>query len=510
MQPSDLGIPAPLDRFRPEQARAFDWLVGDTHRASLLALPPGLGKSHIAFCYTRLLGARGVLLTSTNPLLEQYRDIYRPFGLVDVRGMRNYPCKALPYGRCDIGPCLDGEQCMWKSQGCHYFDQVRAAAAAPIAATNYDFWFTHAESPTGPVLGDRDLLICDEAHDLPAKLGAAAGARFTGDEVDLHPDMADWPERAWEAWAHEKGAQARRAYELGGSSLTAAERRDLRDLARRFTRVAEGLATGAWAWEYVPGRLVRFEPIDVAPYADWLLFRGIPRIVLMSATIRPGLAQELGLDAAGFHEAPSPFAVERRPIYWLKCGARLSGGPTEATLVRWAAACDAWLGPRLAEKGLVHTVSYPRARELKERSRYGRHMVIHESSDLKETVARFKAAKPPYLLVSPSIHTGHDFPNDLARHQLIAKVPFPDCRVGIAKARADFHRHYQERHAARTLEQTAGRVVRGSGDYGETAIVDDAFGYLFSRFRTYFSGWFRQAVQTIDLSQGPPPPPIRL
>jgi hypothetical protein len=134
-------------------------LVEDKRRIQVVASPTGVGKSLVVATYIAFVQKRGVVLTATKGLQDQYTADFREIGMVDVRGMSNYECLS-EGGRCDEGSCLDGGACHLKDMGCLYFDAVRTAEKAEIVVTNYAFWFTRRKTFRG--LGKVDVLVCDE------------------------------------------------------------------------------------------------------------------------------------------------------------------------------------------------------------------------------------------------------------------------------------------------------------------------------------------------------------
>lgn len=501
MIPTDLGILG-YEAFREEQQRAIQWLTERPERFPLMTLPPGVGKSLVAMAYVKLMDMRGVLLTSTLGLMDQYSADHRQNGLLAVKGLGNYPCRALGGGfKCDSGPCLDGESCQWRDEGCEAFDAVRFGGVSDLAISNYSWWFSHrAVEPLGP----RDILICDEAHEIATELSRASGASFHSGEVQLRREMGDWALIDWQAWAIEKREKAQEM--LGKESLGYSERRRVRSLWQRFDRVAESInAPTGWAHDWSEGRkgyVINLEPVDPGPYAEQLLFRGIKKVVLMSATAREITLKDLGVDPSQYAliETDSPFPVERRPIYHQRVGLRINGKTSDDGLEHWVRVMDWVMGPRLALKGIIHTVSYRRARFIQEHSKFGKYMIINDSDNTRATVERFKRAPvgQPAILVSPSVDTGWNFPYDAARWQIISKVPYPDTRYGIAKARQEADPQYDKKHAIAKIQQMAGRVMRDKTDWGETIIADDGIGWLFRSFKPWFARWFRQAFQTVD------------
>ena len=499
ISPETLGAPKRFSAWRPQQVQALDWLVSHTKRFSEANLPVGTGKSLIAWAYPKLLGARAVILTETRGLQDQYERDLREAGLYDIRGMQNYPCHALvDLEKCDAGPCLDGEACVWRNAGCAYFDREKEAANAQIIVTNYAYWYAHESG----VLGPRDVLICDEAHSLSDSITRAAGCSFTRHELSFPEQssgLADWIE--WGKANHERFLPLLDPE----SSLSRRQRKEVRALVKRLARLA-GADADTWGIEYTSRpEGVRFEPLLPTKYAESILFRGLPRVVLLSGTLRPGAIEELGVARGDYAaiEMDSPFPVARRPIYWLETGVRVTGETSQTNLEFWAGKIDQVMTPRLRWKGVLHTVSYDRARFLKKHSRFAQHMYLHSPETTREEVERFRNAAPPAILVSPSVHTGWDFPYEQARWQVIAKVPFPDTRTGIAAARKEAVEHYIQKQAAVKLNQMYGRIVRAEDDLGETIIVDDSMKWLYSHFRPYFTKMFREAFQPVLVVPAP-------
>lgn len=497
MQPGELGAPPNLSTWRPQQAELFTRLLGSGRRIDVAAAATGVGKSLIGWSYAKLMGARTVFLTSTNILMKQYQ---RDFVIPSVMGMGRYQCLDIEtgYANCDQGKCLDGESCQLKDGGCLYYDAVRNGAASDLVITNYDYWMTHAGQKT---LGERDLLIADEAHGLPERVAKFAGARFGPHEVDIVPSMEYWPLETWKEW----GLAGLMEYEdLLSRESRSLQRRELRSMAQRFAKVAH--MDEGWAWD-ATSRGLQFEPIEPGGYTEGLLWQGMPKVVLLSATIRPTELRGLGVPDHDFHffEVGSPFPIERRPVYWVEVGFRLNAKTSETNLLYWVSRIDQIIEKRQDRKGLIHTVSYARAKFLKKHSRFARQMVVPRGDELLTAVQEFRTMGAGAILVSPAIHTGHDFPYEDAEYQVIAKVPFPDTRQGIAAARQARDPQWSIKHAAATIVQMAGRVVRAEDDAGETFITDDSMGFLYDHNRNLFPKFFQEAYR--KTLAAPPPPP---
>lgn len=492
--PRELGLP--FEDWRPGQRLAIRTILGARQPHIVINAPTGSGKSTIAGALPRMDERRHIILTATKALEDQYSKAL-PF-VFDVRGMSNYECLAakdqfksyFPFARnrqvmCDDGPCHSGEKCELKDYGCLYFDRYRGALAAQVPLTNYSYQIAMRRYSKG--LGVVQRTVCDEAHDLPNQL--MAGCRL---EVPRHLlDRTRLPRtaRTWRQWA--ESAMERLA--PGGDHDSRRRREQLTETLRSLSTIDD-----TWAWDETEDAIV-FEP--TVPRLLMPLLATLDShssIVYLSATITRSTMATLGIAEEDilFHEMPSYFDAERRPIFLLP-SARVDWRSFQnpANEAQWIAAIDDWITPRLKHNGIIHSVSYARAFRIRELSRHGKRMITPRSHQLAEAIEWFKTTKDRGLiLVSPAVMTGYDFPGAIARWQVIAKMPFPDTRSRIMAARIEATESYRDELTAQTLQQACGRIVRSEDDWGETAIADDHARWFLKEHRDLFSKWFLQSV----------------
>jgi len=133
-------------------------------------------------------------------------------------------------------------------------------------------------------------------------------------------------------------------------------------------------------------------------------------------------------------------------------------------------------------KGIMHTVAYHRQRYIMEHSRFSRFMIGNtdepDSDSASEAFEKFVRAKPPCILVSPSFGTGWNFIGDIARWQIITKVPFVPMQSKVMQARMARDESYGDYLAWQDLAQSAGRVQRDDADWGVTVICDGSLGFF--------------------------------
>ncbi len=536
MIPSDLSLPVKFTSFRPGQAEAVCELAASDKRFSLVSLPTGGGKSLIAMALSRLLDARTLYVTGTKGLQHQVMTEFAAMGLVDIRGQNNYQCVALnpggelsAYGHpssCGDGPCHVGVKCSLRVGGCTYYDAVRRAGRASLVITNYAYWMTNNRYADPESLGAFDLLILDEAHSAPDALADFCSIRIDRADVTSLLEMRlpplDDAQESWVDWAKVAVDECRRRWVSTKEELShpLSDKRSLSRRLRRLTDLGRGLKelANAHKWRrgepaapdvWIPGAATDwvaektddgalFSPVWAHAYAEEYLFKGIPRIVLLSATLQPAVGRYLGIrpDASEFREFASTFDPRRRPVVWVPT-TRVDRNMTEGQVRVWVNRIDALIDRRLDRKGIVHTRSYDRARVLLERSRHSRVMLTHTTRTTRDVVERFKRASAPCVLVSPAVSEGFDFPYSECAYQIIAKVPFVDSRSPLLQARHRSDKTYINYLTALELIQQCGRGMRAADDTCENLIVDDHIEWFWpaANKQKLFPDWFKRAYR---------------
>lgn len=507
--PNTLGLPYPS--WRPDQERVICLALDTPHRFVGIQAPTGCGKSAIAAALLALAGPPGVVLTATKGLQDQYGAL---FSLTDVRGAGNYECLAARdqfrlefIGRaavgCDEGPCRVGEDCERRKDGCLYYDAVRRAQLGEAIVTSYAYWIAFHRYGEG--LGQKALLVLDEAHDAAEQLADQLTIELSRYDVGASfPDRAT--HEAWRAWA----------CALLPEALLRSQTGRVRGRLR-YKRLAEQLGQIAslpedWVWE-LAGPKARFAPVVVAPFVEAALFRSIPKIVFLSATVTKQILLQLGVAEAEWIELPSPFPVSRRPIYIyrdrhlpLRMDYRTAKRNPEVQ-EEWLYQIDQWLNARADRKGIIFTVSYRLQEWILAHSNRRMCMIAPDrAAALPKAVEAFRRAGPGAILVSPAIATGFDFQYDAAEYAIIAKMPFPDTRSPLMQARLKANKDYRNVLTMRTLVQACGRIVRAADDRGEVLVADEHAIWFVKYHHHLAPRSFIEAVRIVDKLPVPPPP----
>lgn len=515
--PPAFQLPDKFPFWRPGQDAAVLEIVDLERRFLGQVQPTGSGKSLTYLAAGFISGARTLILTSTKGLQTQLTGDFAEVGLVDIRGMNSYPCRAESTQdrrvTADEGPCHFGQPCSLKTSGCTYYDQVRRAQNAKLVVTNYDYWMANqrygSKEEGGIDLGDFELLVLDEAHAAPRELADFCAININREEVEgalaaQWPDGSDWGTAEWRGWASPLVVRAQHVYEglndaaqdkrkeeghIPGGMVK--ELRHLRGLIRRLEAVR--VLEGKWIGEVTKGTLT-LAPLWPAPYAERYLFLGTPKVLLTSATIRPKTLDMLGIgeEARAFVEHPSTFPVASRPVIHVPT-ARIDRRSTEADMRQWTSRIDQIIRARQDRKGIIHTVSYARRNLVLGATQFRDQMFSHDSHTARSAVQAFKRAQPPGVLISPSMVTGWDFPYEECEYQIIGKIGFLDTRSAIEGARHKDDKEYGAYEAMQTLVQACGRGMRAADDRCEVLVVDDHAKWFVPRNRQYAPSWFWEA-----------------
>lgn len=505
--PIGLDFPEQFTEFRPAQEEAIEFAATSERRIVAIGAPPGVGKSGIAYALARLLGGRTVILTANLGLMHQYEKVFAS-RLALMRGRANYQCGS-------GGTCEDGrlEGCTMKAI-CPYSKAFEVADKAELVLTNYAYWL--ASHMHGTSIANPDTLILDEAHLASDWLSNSLDYSFSESELQdlgikgisfkhIGESREEWQELAPALSAYAEVELETVKKKLERSVVT---RQDL------LTRVRwlDGVKDRADRLTYLNDNWVitREEGTDVG--RRWLiecvwpgmyrekLFQDIPRIILMSATMRPKTLSLLGLKAGlgreyEFREWSRQFPSRNGPVFWIPT-ARMSSKTTEEDELKWLQRIDEIITWGKDRNGIIHTVSYARAKRISEYLGNKHRIIVNGAADpntatARQAYERFVGSSEPNVLISPSFGTGWDFDGRKAEWQIIAKIPIPDTRSKVMTRRVEADRGYSSYHAAQELVQACGRINRSADDLGQTFIIDDSWAWFKSLAQEYLPNWFR-------------------
>jgi len=256
-----------------------------------------------------------------------------------------------------------------------------------------------------------------------------------------------------------------------------------------------------WVFEQLPpvgrvGGKITFKPIDVSPFAEQTLFKLGSRVLLMSATvINPKIyAESLGIQPDQYVSITkeSPFPVENRPIFTFPIG-NMSADHIDETLPKMVEALREILKEHKSVKGIVHCHSFKVSNYIRKNLRSSR-LIFHDSHDREDALKKHLESKEPTVLFSPSMSEGVDLRDDLARFQILLKVPYPSLGDKLVRKRMHRWTWWYPMQTIKTIVQSVGRGVRSETDHAVTYILDADWNRFYDRHKDLFPNAFKLAL----------------
>jgi ATP-dependent DNA helicase DinG len=513
--PKQLGLPSKFKSWRPNQPCAIQDGLDSNAEFVVQLQRQGQGKTLTYMAQALIdINKRYIILTSTKGLQDQNNDDFASVGLVDIRGKSSYQCDGLIGSTCAEGTVA---KCIYKGTSmCGYHNAKFEASTKRLVQSNYACYLAALKYSTG--LGTFDVMVCDEAHNIPAEIERSAqvllGEREIFEDLDTTwPDVRSRDDmQAWKVWAKSRFTLAEAKLQTLKIQLDTAPKTKRIAVAKTYNhyqvlskRLAElsvcnpeEWVCDGWKYGY------KFDPIDVSSLTYKTLFRAVPKKILTSGTLtRYSVSTQMGIPIGSceFHEYQSSVNVDRTPImYWPTTKVNRNIEPWQ--LRKLTARIDEIFEARCHHKGIIHTSSYKIRDFIMRNSKYAAKGFFisnySQNGDVTgEVVRMFKHMEPPCVLVSPSLTTGYDFPYDMCRYQIIAKLAYPYAGSKVEQERLRNDPERSSAHAIVQLQQAATRGDRADDDFQEVFILDDAFPYLRWKYAHLFNPSFLACVKDI-------------
>jgi ATP-dependent DNA helicase DinG len=526
---------------RTKQITAVDYIdrkYKEGFRHIVIAAPTGVGKSAIgatACFWSRSLNLEGqegedfdpggYYLVTQKLLQEQLKRDFKDYTVEEptircqsIKSATDYPC--LQHGNCAVGMSRKVKCSRVKEGNCSYAMQKRAWVRATMSVTNYPYLFT--EHWMVGNLPPRKVLVLDECHTLEKQVLKFVEVTLTQEtlerwtptikrvpEFDNVEDFANFLLTGYLPilW---KRLEALSLWEpTDDSAKDRKMEQDKMDLENHYTRTLRGARLiqddpDNWVFWQEENKDKQMEamakPLDAAPFAHDLIFEMGHVCIHMSAY--PGskkiYCQSLGLnpDEVAWLNLNSTFPVKNREIYMTLIGSmsRRNREQTMPDLLEFTQK----IMESYDTKGIIHCNSYELGRQIYQALRgtpQGHRLLFPQNSDDREPVfQKHKQANYGTVILSPSMTEGFDFAYDLARWQVIAKVPYPYLGDRQVAAKKDRNPDWYDLQAVMSIIQACGRIVRSDTDEGHTYILDSDFMGLWERQQSMFPKWWTDAL----------------
>lgn len=525
----------PYENFNPGQYEAIEFAVKsflDGKKHVILQAPTGIGKSAIATTIHRTIREiekskawRTTIITSTKGLQDQYEqedsDIY------SLKGKTNYPC---PLG----GDYYSGVQCN-KLRGesicedpkktCTYLKRRTFwCNVAPLRLTNTSFQVVASKGLVLESENKANLIVVDECHDIDEQLVNHSSLlidmeklthlkktvskefinKFT-DFINLFVDIKEGiafkiNDELTEASVKFGKMLVSKIEELEektesktkGSETILGAIEELNSIQDKLNIFIEN--SGEWlVTSFAFSQKLEIKPVYAYQVADYALYRKASCFLHMSATICgfESYMSNLGIkkEEAVWMDLPNPIPLENRKITIIP-RIKVSGDFDRTRLTELV---DKIIGRHKNQNGVIHTVSFALAEQIRENSSYAKQMTISNNRD--EILDILNKEERGHIILSPSIEKGYDFKGDMCRFQILPKTPYYYLGDPWVKLNMERDSQWYARKAILRLVQASGRAVRGVSDHASTYIIDSNVENLLKRSKFLFPDWYLESIK---------------
>lgn len=514
-----------------------DFMEDPSKRYFLCEAPTGSGKSLIALTLSRYLRfekKKSCFITSSkNILLDQYAKDYDKYISI-MKGKSNYPCLALKNTNYEEAPCQSQNKFKCKfNEACPYKCALKQALKDPIVFTNLYFLLLDIEYAKR--FGKRDLLIIDEAHSIESILIDYRTVSYTENNIKkvndilkriLEEDFLPYKlTRQYYAGEYEmipaselKDINIDNLDEVNGllrkihsfldtlfasmygmdddlniEKLNKYELEDYKQFVKdinyikNFALRIENYFDNKDENEYIclpyfakkSKKHTGFElkPIDASGLAQKILHKIADKIIFMSATIgnKEMFCKNIGIDPLQTDSLSieSDFPIKNRPIYRPYVG-NYNIKTKDEYLKKAIPVIDKIIESHPNMKGVIHTSNYEDADYIYQHSKYIKRIMVHTPKDRNLIINSFLKSKDG-ILCSPSCYEGLDLKDDLARFQIIFKIPWGNLGDKLVKKRMEKDKDWYINTTAIQFCQAVGRAIRSKNDWANTFVLDQSF-----------------------------------
>ena len=482
----------------------------------ILAAPTGFGKSYVNAAFTSV--THSFYATPQLALLDQIKnDPYLEGRFVEVSGRQNYQCYYQPNRRVNVGKCESEDYaCKERYEVCPYWIQKMRARNAPSVLTTLAYLISEGqtEDRSDSYLGNRKLLVLDEAHNLEDQclnhISLRLGPFTLPHEIyeEVQPEL----ERL-ESDAQVKelvGTVSERLENLLEKSKIIAETSGLsiaqvedRNRTEQFLASYELYknSRSEWIWQVRNDQLL-LQPVFGREFVRQLVWKRAEHYIISSATILDshefaeltGILDFLTEDQVTSLSLPSTFPVANRPVINAMVGP-LSRQEWETNMPKAVHMVEEILRKELGNVA-IHCHSYQHQRYLAENlsNEFAERLIVHSSRDREEKLDVWMHSRGK-VFVSVAFNEGQDWKYDVCDAQILLKVPFPNLGDKRVKRRLDLgHRKWYENQAMLEVIQAYGRAIRAEDDSARFYIVDGSFTRLLKSRWDSIPDWFKEAL----------------
>ena len=424
-------------------------------------------------------------LTITKSLQDQYQELFNDTNL--LKGKTNYICDVDKNYDAELAPCTFAptlrDNC-WADNRCPYYNARNEAMLANFAALNYKMFLSLPAH-----IKQKNFLICDEASELEDELIRQFSAEINYEKLDnygipcdvLVTDNRDraynWIGVLLENITNELAVFLNKANKK--QNLISQSEKIKYQFLKNMHRSLTIISTHWHECEFVidiDSKRVILTPLHANTLSKYIFNHG-EKVVLMSATIidHKHFAKSLGITDYEYVEVDSTFDPAKSPIY-ISSKYKLNYKTLNNALPGICEQIKTIIDHHKTDKGIIHTHSNDITSFIKERLKSNTRLLCRDTNNTNEEILKIHSESvDPTILVSPSLVYGIDLKDDLARFQIIVKLPFLPLSSKRIKRLFDLDSAWYENKMLNAVVQASGRATRNKDDYSSTYILDGNF-----------------------------------
>ncbi len=424
-------------------------------------------------------------LTITKSLQDQYTSLFPDTSL--LKGKSNYVCSVDENYTVDLAPCtfvprLKDKCC--SNNVCPYYNARNKAILSQFSVLNYKMFLALPDH-----VKKKNVIICDEASELEEELIRQFSAEIVYKTLEQYGIpfkklITDNKEKA-RIWIYSlienisvKIEFLNNAFSQHPNIISKTDRiqyQYLKTLHRTLSTLDSTWKDCEYVLEVDANRAL-FTPLRANTLSKYI-FNSADKIILLSATIidHKHFAKSLGINEYIYIEAESEFDPSKSPIY-ISSAHKLNYKNLKVVLPKICDQIQEIVNHHKTEKGIIHTHTQEITNYLQARlGGDGRFLFRDTFANNEQILKEHKSSKKPTILVSPSLAFGVDLKDDLARFQIIVKLPFFPLGSKRVKKLAQTDPDWYENKMLNSVVQAAGRATRSKKDHAVTYILDATF-----------------------------------
>lgn len=444
-------------------------------------------------------------LTITKSLQDQYHSLFPTSDI--LKGKSNYICDIDENFTVDLAPCTFASKikdACWSCNRCHYYNARNDALLSRFGVLNYKMFLalpTHIKR--------KNIIICDEASELEEELIRRFSAEIVYDRlaqygINQKTLISDNKEKA-RIWIYELieklNNELNRFIELAAKKRELVSKTDrikyqyLKNLHKSLTDI-----DALWGkCDYiidVDATKVSFTPLQ-ADVLTGHIFDFADKVILLSATIidHKHYAKSLGITNYEYIECESEFDPQKSPIY-ISTANKLNYKNLKIELPKICEQIKAIANHHKDVKGVIHTHTQEITNIIRDKIGADSRYLFRDAAYNNEMILKeHRDTDIPTVLVSPSLTFGVDLKDELARFQIIVKLPFLPLSSKRIKKMFELDKVWYENKMLNAIVQAAGRATRSKDDHSVTYILDGNFINVVTRAKNKLPKHFIDRIQ---------------